>query len=124
MKKLISLLLAFTFILTLFGCTQSKDSLEDYNYSNSKEMSFISVKDGCLINENGEKIVLKGINLGNWLLWETWMGFVPEYTEDWAYFDTLEVFLERFGEEKTEKIVKTFEDTFITEDDIRQIQYS
>ena len=57
MKKLISLLLAFTLILTLFGCTQSKDSLEDYNNSNPKEMSFISVKDGYLINENGEKEV-------------------------------------------------------------------
>ena len=122
MKKLISLLLAFTLILTLFGCTQSKDSLEDYNNSNPKEMSFVSVKDGCLVNENGEEIVLKGINLGNWLLWETWMGFLPEYKEDWAYFDTLEVFLERFGEEKTEEIIKTFEDAFITEEDIAQIE--
>lgn len=123
MRKFISLLLAFTLIITLFGCSKSKnESIEDYNNSNPKEMSFITVKDGYLVKENGEKIVLKGINLGNWLLWETWMGFVPEYTDDWGYFDTLEVLLERFGEEKANEIVKTFEDNFITEEDIAQIE--
>lgn len=123
MKKLVSLLLVFIMILTLFGCTKTEiKSLEEYNNSNLKEMSLLTVKDGYLVNENSENVVLKGVNLGNWLLWETWMGFVPEYTEDWAYYDTLQVFLERFGEEKTAEIVKTFEDNFITEEDIAQIE--
>ena len=123
MKRMISLLLIFIIILTMFGCTKNETkSLTEYNNSNSKNMSFISVEDGYLVNENGEEIVLKGVNLGNWLLWETWMGFVPEYTDDWAYFDTLEVLLERFGEEKTNEIIRTFEDNFITEDDIAQIE--
>ena len=123
MKKLISLLLVFVMIFSLFGCSETEvKSIEEYNNSNPKEMSLITVKDGYLIKENGEEIVLKGVNLGNWLLWETWMGFVPEYTEDWAYFDTLEVLLERFGEEKTNEIVKTFEDNFVTEEDIAQIE--
>ena len=123
MKKLISLLLIFTIILTLFGCTKTEiKSLEQYNNSNLKEMSLLTVKDGYLVNENGENVVLRGVNLGNWLLWETWMGFVPEYTEDWAYYDTLQVLLDRFGEEKTAEIVKTFEDNFITEEDIAQIE--
>ncbi len=123
MKKSIPLLLVFIMIFTLFACSKNETkSLEEYNKSNPKKMSFITVKDGCLINENGEEIVLKGVNLGNWLLWETWMGFVPEYTEDWAYFDTLEVLLDRFGEEKTNEIVKTFENNFVTEEDIAQIE--
>lgn len=123
MKKLISLLLIFTIILTLFGCTKTEiKSLEQYNNSNLKEMSLLTVKDGYLVNENGENVVLKGVNLGNWLLWETWMGFVPEYTEDWAYYDTLQVLIDRFGKEKTAEIVKTFEENFITEEDIAQIE--
>lgn len=123
MKKLISLLLVFIMILTLFGCTKTEiKSLEQYNNVNPKEMSLLTVKDGYIVNENGEKVVLKGVNLGNWLLWETWMGFVAEYTEDWAYYDTLQVLLDRFGEEKTAEIVKTFEDNFITEEDIAQIE--
>ncbi len=123
MKKLISLLLIFTIILTLFGCAKTEiKSLDQYNNSNPKEMSLLTVKDGYIVNENGENVVLRGVNLGNWLLWETWMGFVPEYTEDWAYFDTLQIFIDRFGEEKTNEIVKTFEDNFITENDIAQIE--
>lgn len=123
MKKLVSLLLVFIMILTLFGCTKTEiKSLEQYNNSSPKEMSLLTVKDGYLVNENGENVVLKGVNLGNWLLWETWMGFVPEYTEDWAYFDTLQIFIDRFGEEKTNEIVKTFEENFITEEDIAQIE--
>lgn len=123
MKKLISLLLVFIMILTLFGCTKTEiKSLEQYNNSNPKEMSLLTVKDGYIVNEKGENVVLKGVNLGNWLLWETWMGFVPEYTEDWAYYDTLQFLLDRFGEEKTAEIVKTFEDNFITENDIAQIE--
>ncbi len=124
MKKFISIILVFTLILTLFGCTSKPEviDLADYNNSNSKELSLLSVKDGYIVNEKGEKVVLKGINLGNWLLWETWMGFVTEYTEDWAYFDTLQVLLDRFGEEKTNELVKAYEDNFVTEDDISQIE--
>ena len=86
MKKLISFLLVFIMILTFFGCTKTEmKSLDQYNNVNSKEMSMLTVKDSYIVNEKGEEIVLKGVNLGNWLLWETWMGFVPEYTEEWAF---------------------------------------
>ena len=123
MKKLISLLLVFTIILTLFGCSKPETkSLDQYNNPNPKGMSLLTVKDGYIVNENDENVILKGVNLGNWLLWETWMGFVPEYTHDWAYYDTLQVLFDRFGEEKTAEIVKTYEDNFITEEDISQIE--
>lgn len=78
MKKFVSLLIVFIMILTLFGCTKPETkSLEQYDNSNPKGMSLLTVKDGYIINGNGDNIVLKGVNLGNWLLWETWMGFVP-----------------------------------------------
>lgn len=124
MKKFISLILVLTLVLSLFGCASKPETIElaDYNNSNPKELTLLTVQNGYIVNENGEEVVLKGVNLGNWLLWETWMGFVPEYTSDWAYYDTLEVFLERFGEEKTNELVKTYEDNFITEEDIAQIE--
>lgn len=123
MKKFISFVIVLTLAFTMFGCSKSEvKSLEEYNNINSKEISLLSVKNGNIVKEDGEEIVLKGINLGNWLLWETWMGFVPEYTEDWAYYDILEILLGRFGEEKTNEIVKIFENNFITEEDIAQIE--
>lgn len=124
MKKFVSLLLVFILVFSLFGCASNPEVIElaNYNNSNSKEISLLTVRNGYIVNENGEEVVLKGVNLGNWLLWETWMGFVPEYTSDWSYCDTLEVFIERFGEEKTSELVKTYEDNFITEEDIAQIE--
>ena len=86
-------------------------------------MSMLSLnKKGKLVNEDGKNIVLNGVNVGNWLLWETWMGFVPKYTHDWAHYDTLQVLTERFGEEKTAEIEKAFMDNFFTENDIAQIE--
>ncbi len=123
MKKLVALLLVATMILMLFGCAKPEvKTLDQYNNSNPKEMSLLTVKDGYIVNEKGENVVLKGVNLGNWLLWETWMGIVPEYTKDWSYFDTIDLLVERFGEEQTTEIIKTYEDNFITENDIAQIE--
>ena len=66
MKKFISLLLVIIMIFSLFGCTKAEiKSLEQYNNSNPKEMSLLTVKDGYIVNENGENVVLKGVNLGN-----------------------------------------------------------
>lgn len=125
MKIFTSISLIISVLLSLLGMGRTPDvkSLDEYNHDNTYEMSMLSVnKKGKLVNEDGEKIVLNGVNIGNWFLWETWMGFVPEYTEDWAHYDTLEVLTERFGEEKTAEIEKTFMDNFITEDDIAQIE--
>lgn len=123
MKKLVALLLVATMILMLFGCAKPEvKTLDQYNNSNPKEMSLLTVKDGYIVNEKGENVVLKGVNLGNWLLWETWMGIVPEYTKDWSYFDTIDLLVERFGEEQATEIIKTYEDNFITENDIAQIE--
>lgn len=126
MKIFTAISLVVSILLTLIGVglpAPEVKQLSDYNYENSHDMSILSVnKLGYVVNEDNKKIVLDGVNLGNWLLWETWMGFVPEYTHDWAYYDTLEVLTERFGEEKTAEIIKTFEDNFITEEDIAQIE--
>ncbi len=125
MKIFTSISLIISVLLSLLGMGKTPDvkPLTEYNYENTHEMTMLSVnKRGYVVNEDGEKIVLEGVNIGNWLLWETWMGFVPEYTDDWAHYDTLEVLTERFGEEKTAEIEKAFMDNFITEDDIAQIE--
>ncbi len=125
MKIFTSISLIISVLLSLLGIGKTPDvkPLTEYNHENTYEISMLSVnKNGKLVNEDGDKIVLNGVNIGNWLLWETWMGFVPEYTHDWAHYDTLQVLTERFGEEKTAEIEKAFMDNFITEDDIAQIE--
>ena len=126
MKILTSISLVISILLSLLGVNVTQPDvkpLTDYAYENSHEMSMLSVNDkGYVVDENGKKVILNGVNIGNWLLWETWMGFVPEYTHDWAHYDTLEVLTERFGTEKAAEIEKVFMDNFITENDIAQIE--
>ena len=126
MKIITSISLVISILLSLLGVNVTQPDvkpLTDYAYENSHEMSMLSVNDkGYVVDENGKKVILNGVNIGNWLLWETWMGFVPEYTHDWAHYDTLEVLTERFGTEKTAEIEKVFMDNFITENDIAQIE--
>ena len=96
--------------------------LSEYQFQNKPIHGMLTAQNGKIVDASGNKVVLFGINLGNWMLMETWMGIVPEYTHDWAHYDTLELLTERFGEEKTEELMQLYQDLFITEKDIAQIE--
>ena len=93
MKRISAGLLVLVFLFVFFGCTPEVRSLGTYNHTNPKEMQMLSVQDGYIVNENGEHIVLKDLNLrfrgssnqrlidvpkslesGETILWEDWQG--------------------------------------------------
>ena len=90
------------------------------NNKNPEISGMLSVKDGYLFD--GENyILLKGINLGGWLLMETWMN--PVMTTGFtAYSDLLAVLESRFGDKKTETLIASYEENFITEKDFERIE--
>lgn len=128
MKKGITIILMVCLFISaaLCGCSGGSDQpvreLSAYANQNSEINGMLSVKDGALVNASGQEVVLYGVNLGNWMIMETWMSWLEDPTGDWAYYDTLEVWQERFGEEQTRALVKAYEDNFITEADIAQIE--
>ena len=69
-------------------------------------------------NARGETVILRGVNLGGWLLQESWM--CPNNGEDkvWGYYDTLETLIERFGDDKAEELLNTYLDNWITVSDL------
>ena len=49
------------------------------------EFSFLHIEDGQMVDEQGRPVVLRGCNLGNWLLIEPWMlGIDTDQTPDAA----------------------------------------
>lgn len=74
--------------------------------------------DGMLIKDgSGRPVVLRGVNLGGWLLWEGWIwggGFVSEST-------ILERLAKLVGPEMTRKFQADYYTAFITEQDIARI---
>ena len=120
-RHTVSIFLVLLLLLSGFsGCAPKTE--EEYHNENPPIAGILSVQDGQLVTPDGEPITLFGVNLGGWMLMETWMGAVSNYAEDWGYYDTLEVLESRFGAEKTAALIDLYEDHFITAEDIAQIE--
>lgn len=120
------LLVCMIFSAALYGCSNDgqpePQPLASYTGRNPAAGGRLSVQEGHLVNEAGEEVVLHGVNVGNWMIMETWMSWLEDPTGDWGYYDTLAVWQERFGAEQTQALVQAYEDNFITESDIAQIE--
>ncbi|MCF2949168.1 cellulase family glycosylhydrolase [Paraglaciecola aquimarina] len=71
------------------------------------------------VNQQGQKVSLRGINLGNWLAMEMWM-FGGEEALGGGILDqcTLEnTLVERFGEAEKQRLMTLHRDSWITEND-------
>lgn len=73
------------------------------------------------VDASGKQVLLKGTNLGNWLVQEFWMmGQGGNGVTDQC---TLEAKLtERFGHDEKERLIKLFRDSWITERDWDQLK--
>lgn len=61
------------------------------------QKDFLHVENGNLVTEDGEAVLLQGVNLGGWLLQECWMCPVNGEDRKWANLDTIEVLESRFS---------------------------
>ncbi len=83
---------------------------------------FLKTDGRAIINAKGQPVILRGVNLGGWLLQESQMS--PNNGEDkaWGCYDTLETLIGRFGEEKANELINTFLDNWITSSDIKYLK--
>ncbi len=88
---------------------------------------FLTVKGRKIVNQKGENVQLKGVNLGAWLVREDWLNpdHIPaevlaekKYDGEMVY-DKLE---ERFGRERAQELLNMFYDNWITEWDLDNIK--
>lgn len=108
MKKVVILIIIIT--CSKFSFSQKKEN---------SHLSFLHTYGQDIVNEEGKKIYLKGVGLGNWLLPEGYMwkfgggGDRPRKIE--------KVIVDLIGNEKAVKFWKSFRQNYITEYDIKQI---
>ena len=69
----------------------------------------------------GEPLVLRGVNLGGWLVQENWMCGISDVTDAAAGRFTFETLCERFGRDPACELIATWRDAFIKEADIEAI---
>lgn len=65
--------------------------------------------------------VLKGVNLGGWLVTENWMTGMTDSTDVASGRFALETLSERFGPQQARKLMSIWQDNFITSQDIKKI---
>ena len=82
---------------------------------------FVSVRGKEFVLPNGKPILLKGINLGNWLLSE---GYMFEFKKANSAQMIYTVFNQLIGEAEARKFWKRFQADYITLEDIKFIKKS
>lgn len=82
---------------------------------------FLHVEDGRIVDGHGREVILRGVNLGGWLIQESWMCPVNGEDRAWANLDTLNLLESRFREEEVQALLDTYQDNWITEADIQEI---
>ena len=89
----------------------------------SAQNSFVSIRGKEIIDANGEKLLLKGINLGNWLVPEGYMFKFENATSPRLIY---EVFNQMLGPDEARKFWKEYRDNYITYEDLKamRVQFS
>lgn len=120
MKKIISFILA---VITAFSVCSfafaSETDAADESITGFTADDFLTTKGQNILNQKGEKIQLKGVNLGAWMIWEGWL---CPYEDDLDHYTVLKVLTERFGEEKAYELMDIYMDNWITGYDLDEIK--
>lgn len=107
-----SLLLSTILLLSLLSCTQQKSE-------NDAKLTFLRTSGHDMVNEKGEKVFLKGVGLGNWMLPEGYMwrfgaeGDRPRRIE--------RIVSDLIGKEAADSFWTVYRRDYVTEKDIEQI---
>jgi aryl-phospho-beta-D-glucosidase BglC (GH1 family) len=83
--------------------------------------AFVKTRGVNIITPDGKPILLRGINLGNWLVPE---GYMFKFTNTNSPKRINETFLQLLGPEGTKKFWKQYRDNYITKEDILFIKQS
>src|SRR6267378_803304 len=100
----------FVLLVTLITCT-----------SIDAQSRFVTTRAKLIISPDGKPLLLRGINLGNWLLPEGYM-FKFKQTNSPRLIQT--AINELIGEDEARRFWKTYHDNYITRDDISFIKRS
>lgn len=83
------------------------------------DKDFLTVSGSSLVNRNGEEVLLRGVNLGGWMLQECWMCPITGVDGEWGNLDTIEAFKANgLTDEQIQQIFDTYQDNWITEYDL------
>lgn len=107
MKGIFAALLALTVALS-FACAAAE----------APSLTMLRADGTRIVDADGQTVLLRGVNLGGWLVQEAWMNLTnaPCQTEAFRVLD------ERFGRETRERLFSVYEDNYLSESDFDNIR--
>jgi hypothetical protein len=109
MKKLTFFTILFLQLISLVSAQTS-----------SQAKGFVGIKDLDIIQPNGEKLFIKGINLGNWLNPEGYLLLIKNNADSYRLID--QTLKEMVGEAVTDNFWRDFQKHYVTRQDIKYIR--
>lgn len=118
-KRITAVVLAAVLLLSVCyaGFAEGKTPAE--TVTGFTDDDFLTAKGQNIVNRKGEKVRLKGVNLGAWMILEGWL---CPYEDDLDHYTVLSELTRRFGEEKAYELFNTYMDNWITEYDLDEIK--
>ena len=116
MKKYQNILVATALIFTISSCKVIENKPEK---TSANTLSFVKTKGTQLVAANGNSIILKGTNLGHWLVPEGYM-FKMNQVNSPRKID--ELFYELVGPDSLQVLWTSFLNNYITHDDIKYLK--
>lgn len=113
-----------TLIASLLGAT-----LLFSNNRAQAQLPFLRTDKTRIVNASGQPVILRGFNLGNWLVEEMWLS--PFDTDPPAgsnfrkvtdHVRLRQTFVTRFGKEKADHLLELWRQNFITRDDFARLK--
>ena len=120
-KRPLALLLCLTCLLSCTCFAGSAESAED-TVTGFTDEDFLTTKGQKLVNQRGEEIRLKGVNLGSWMIWEDWLSPYDPVDESLDHYTVLTELERRFDREGAYELFNTYMDNWITEYDLDEIK--
>ena len=118
-KKVVSFVLVIAALFALSCPAFAAGETADETVTGFTADDFLTTKGQDIVNRKGEKVRLKGVNLGAWMIFEGWL---CPYEDDLDHYTLLEKLTERFDEEKAYELFNTYMDNWITEYDLDEIK--
>ncbi len=81
----------------------------------------LRVEDGRIVDDTSQPVVLRGVNLGNWLMLEMWM---LAHSEEGVHdqYQLEQTLARRFGEEERQRLMEIYRENWITERDFEIVR--
>lgn len=121
MKSIKRAVAIFLCLICLLSCTcfEGVAQTAEGTATGFTQEDFLTTKGQKIVNQNGEEVQLKGVNLGAWMIWEDWL---CPYEGSLDHYTVLTELEDRFGSEGAYELFNTYMDNWITEYDLDEIK--